>query len=130
MLLPTAESTGHWASKRRTSRIDPGSAPYGGSTTDGEFFAPVTAQWWATPSLRPEQRLMRAVLAEALADLNVVGGVVRPHLNIKRRQGVLAWFVSHDRSWPCSFENICDAIDLDPDRMRAALGRLGHSMAG
>jgi hypothetical protein len=44
---------------------------------DGEFLAPVTAQWWARPSLRPEQRLMRAVLAGALADLNVARGVVR-----------------------------------------------------
>ena len=104
--------------------------PTAESTTDGEFLAPVTAQWWATPSLRPEQQLMRAVLAEALADLNVARGVVRLHLNIKRRERVLAWFVSHDRSWPFSFENICDAIDLDPDGMRTALGRLGHSLAG
>jgi hypothetical protein len=73
---------------------------------------------------------MRAVLAEALTELNGARGAVRPPLDIKRRQRVLAWFVSQDRSWPFSFENICDAIDLDPDRMRAALGRLGHSLAG
>ena len=104
--------------------------PTADSATDGEFLAPVVVQWWATPSLRPEQRLMRAVLAEAVTELNGARGAVRPPLDIKRRQRVLAWFVSHDRSWPFSFENICDAIDLDPDRMRAALGRLGHSLAG
>jgi hypothetical protein len=48
--------------------------PTAESTTNGAFLAPVTAQWWATPPLRPEQRLMRAVLAEALADLNAAGG--------------------------------------------------------
>ena len=104
--------------------------PTAESTMDGEFLAPVTAQWWARPSLRAEQQLMCAVLAEALADLNATHRAVRPHLDIKRRHRVLAWFVSHDRSWPFSFENICDAIDLDPDGMRTALGRLGHSLAG
>jgi len=39
----------------------------------------------------------------------------------RNRQELLAWFASPDRSWPFSFENICDAIDLDPAQVRAGL---------
>jgi ribosomal protein S18 acetylase RimI-like enzyme len=41
-------------------------------TTDdweGELLAPLAAQWWPPQALRPEQRLLRAVLEEALAEL-------------------------------------------------------------
>jgi hypothetical protein len=92
----------------------------------GEFLAPVTMQWWPPPQLRPEHRLMRAVLEKALGDLALEGATEPPPLVGYRRPPVLDWFVSRDRSWPFSFENICDAIDLDPGRVRAVLGTLPH----
>ena len=33
------------------------------------------------------------------------------------------WFESSDVSWPFSFENICDALVLDPAWIRGLLGR-------
>ena len=98
-----------------------------GDTTDdwsGELLAPLAEQWWPPHALRPAQRLLRAVLEEALAEL-AAGRVAAPTpFDDQRRRELLDWFASHDRSWPCSFENVCDAIDLDPDRVRGKLGRL------
>jgi len=100
-------------------------------TTDGwhgEQLVPLAAQWWPPRTLRPEQRLMRAVLEEALAEL--ASGPVEltsPLRDYQHRQELVRWFASHDRSWPCSFENVCDAIDLDPERVRGLLGSLGRS---
>jgi hypothetical protein len=93
-------------------------------TTDdweGELLAPLAAQWWPPHALRPEQRLLRAVLEEALAELAAGRMAVASPVNNHRRRELLDWFASRDRSWPCSFENVCDAIDLDPERVRSKL---------
>ncbi len=29
-----------------------------------------------------------------------------------------AWVTSTDRGWPFSFENICEALDMDPSEIR------------
>jgi hypothetical protein len=103
----------------------------GEDTTDdwnGELLAPVMEQWWPPPPLRPEYRRMRAVLEEALAELTASGRAAQTRLlDNPHHQALLAWFASGDRSWPFSFENICDAIDLDAERVRAALRTLPHS---
>ena len=96
-------------------------------TTDdweGELLAPLAAQWWPPAALRPEQRLLRAVLEEALAELAAGRMAAASPLDNQRRRELLDWFASHDRSWPCSFENVCDAIDLDPERVRGKLVKL------
>lgn len=96
-------------------------------TTDdweGELLAPLAAQWWPPHALRPEQRLLRAVLEEALAELAAGRMAAASPLDNRHRRELLDWFASHDRSWPCSFENVCDAIDLDPERVRGKLARL------
>jgi hypothetical protein len=93
-------------------------------TTDdweGELLAPLAAQWWPLHALRPEQRLLRAVLEEALAELAAGRMAVPSPVDKHRRRELLDWFASRDRSWPCSFENVCDAIDLDPERVRSKL---------
>ena len=93
-------------------------------TTDdweGELLAPLAAQWWPSAALRPEQRLLRAVLEAALAELAAGRMAAASPLDNQRRRELLDWFASHDRSWPCSFENVCDAIDLDPERVRGKL---------
>jgi hypothetical protein len=96
-------------------------------TTDdweGELLAPLAAQWWPPHALRPEQRLLRAVLEEALAELAAGRMAAASPQDNQRRRELFDWFASHDRSWPCSFENVCDAIDLDPERVRGKLVKL------
>jgi hypothetical protein len=65
----------------------------------------------------PEQRLMRAVLDDAL---DVVLDP-RPHLG--RRDRALRgdaerWLAEDDREWPFSFVNVCEALAIDPVRLR------------
>jgi hypothetical protein len=65
----------------------------------------------------PERRLMFAVLRDAIAR------VLRPGLRFKRRSSQLvwkelAWFRSCDFSAPFSFVSICEALGLDPGRLR------------
>jgi hypothetical protein len=33
------------------------------------------------------------------------------------------WIASNDREWPYSFLNICDGLELEPDRLRSGLLR-------
>jgi hypothetical protein len=61
-----------------------------------------------------EFRLMAAVLEDALRVLRT-----EPHGRLWWE--ARAWLGSRDRSWPLSFERICDALDLDPDRVRRHL---------
>ena len=39
------------------------------------------------------------------------------------------WFDSHDNTWIFSFENICYALDLDPDHIREGLTRWRQEQA-
>src|SRR5262249_19734299 len=63
-------------------------------TTDdweGELLAPLAAQWWPPHALRPEQRLLRAVLEEALAEL-AAGRMTAPSpLDNHHRRELLDW---------------------------------------
>jgi hypothetical protein len=67
-----------------------------------------------------EKRLMRAVLMDAIGCIERYrdgrGAQSWPAFHAARD-----WMLEHDRSWPFSFENICLALDLDPDRLRSVL---------
>jgi len=68
-----------------------------------------------------ERGLMRAVLEDAIRCL---AGEIGP----SRERWQLAadardWISASDARWPFSFENICDAIDLDPSSLRVRLLR-------
>jgi hypothetical protein len=70
----------------------------------------------------PQRRLMAAVLHAALADCRA--GSSRESLFPSDRRGIFqatSWIASTDRSWPYSFENICEALGLDPDGLRREL---------
>jgi hypothetical protein len=56
---------------------------------------------------------MVAVLEVALEDAS----------DMADRTGAAAWVTSTDRAWPFSFENICEALDMDPQRVRRELVR-------
>jgi hypothetical protein len=69
-----------------------------------------------------ERALMTAVLTDAL--LVVTEGKRLPSgrptaLFVE----TLAWVRSDDLSWPFSFRNLCIALDVDPERLRACVAR-------
>ncbi len=59
---------------------------------------------------------MVAVLEVALEDAS----------DLTDRTDAVAWVTSTDRAWPFSFENICEALDVDPHRVRRQLDRRGR----
>jgi hypothetical protein len=82
-------------------------------------------QWYRSTSdasLVPEQRLLLAILEEAVA-------TVQRYVIDERRRGrrlyreAEAWVLSDDVSWPCTFRNICDALGIDPDYLREGVMR-------
>lgn len=87
-----------------------------------EFIVP--AQFFAgfrnDASLRPEKRLMLAVLEEAVADY-------QKFVIAASREGralfeeVEAWFASEDREWPFAFASICDSLGLEASWLRRGL---------
>lgn len=75
--------------------------------------------------VEPQKRLMLAVLQTVLDDCQgtaarrAPGGGATPD----RRAYLQAreYLESRDRGWPFSFENICEAIGLDPEGIRRGL---------
>jgi hypothetical protein len=73
----------------------------------------------------PYKRLMAAVLQTVVDDCR--GSVYRRARNYGKppgRRGVSkasAYMASRDRSWPFSFENLCDALGMDADLLRKEL---------
>lgn len=69
-----------------------------------------------------EKRLMLAVLKDAVGCIEHY----HPHEGHGGNdwlacRAAIGWVLSHDRTWPFSFENICAVLELDPSRLRAAL---------
>ena len=73
-------------------------------------------------AFQPEKRLMLAVLEEAIATFQ------RHVMSDNRRsqrlvEEVETWTSGADGSWPFSFENVCAALDLEPEYLRAGMAR-------
>jgi hypothetical protein len=85
-------------------------------------------QMLGAPQRSPEQRLMAAVLEDAMRELARPGGEWFG-ARARRRAEIRAWFASDDVAWPFSFVNVCEALDLDVTRFRTRLdgGRIGRS---
>jgi hypothetical protein len=68
-----------------------------------------------------ERALMRAVLEDAIRCLAGEAGPVRerPQLAAEAR----TWIEGADLQWPYSFENVCDHLGVDADRLRARILR-------
>jgi len=73
-------------------------------------------------ALPPERRLMMAVLARALLDLQTHVGTGTPRAS-RHLAEVEAWFASDDDVWPFSFVSLCLALDLEADAIRSRLVR-------
>ena len=73
----------------------------------------------------PQRRLMMAVLQTVLDDCQgtayarATGGTSKKDERAVRQ--AIAYLESRDRSWPYSFDNICEAIGLDAEGIRRTL---------
>jgi len=73
----------------------------------------------------PEKRLFVAVLTSAIAEFYDAIGTPARRKDWPFHE-LLAWFFSRDRSWPFSFENLCDYLDLSPDCIRQEISSVLH----
>lgn len=70
----------------------------------------------------PEDRLMLAVLLDAVAVLRERATGVHPHAS-RLVASTAKWFTTADESWPLSFANVCRALGLDSLMLRNGLRR-------
>ena len=81
-----------------------------------------------TVPLERERRLVLAILEEAVRSY-------QHYAFATNRRGrrlfgeTCEWFDSHDNTWIFSFENICYALDLDPEYIREGLTRWRQEQA-
>src|SRR5215475_16128474 len=76
--------------------------------------------WHKTRAITPERALALAVIWEAVLDLD------KYRFAQRRRQQRLyweayQWVTSDDRSWPFSFANLCDSLNLTVEPVRKQL---------
>jgi hypothetical protein len=72
----------------------------------------------------PPTRLMAAVLRAAVDDCLGSTGQKREFgrpVDPQDARRAFAYVVSTDRAWPFSFENVCEALSVDADSLRAKL---------
>lgn len=76
-------------------------------------------------NLRPEHRLMLAVLEDAVSCLQRFA-----HLSGRHQQrvfeGARKWFLSNDDGWPFSFVNVCNALGIETSYLRRGLAPWLH----
>lgn len=96
-------------------------SPSSGTTSSGPDHRPRPLRVSAPGALRavpPEQRLMLAVLEDALGIL-----VAGPRRTTSGRlfDDTRSWLLADDPSWPFSYVNVCEALDIDPASLRRRL---------
>ena|SRR3990167_8305790 len=68
-----------------------------------------------------EKRLMYAVLMDALEVINgrlTAGTYSLSESKESIRKEAIKWLWKNDYEWPCSFVNICEHFNLDPEAVR------------
>ncbi|MEO6027815.1 MAG: hypothetical protein ABIR79_13195 [Candidatus Binatia bacterium] len=68
---------------------------------------------------QPERRLLFAVLSDAIIRYRRLATAPR-HASIELREAE-RWIRSDDREWPCSFVNVCEALDIAWEPLRRAM---------
>jgi hypothetical protein len=75
----------------------------------------------------PEKRLALAVLQTVLYDCRTAGlRGAKGRARVRNRQAydlAMAYVASHDRTWPYSFENLCETIGVDASSLRQRLAQ-------
>ena len=72
---------------------------------------------WTTESLARQRALRAAVLIDAIRCLVGAAGT----RGGRAQQSALRWILSRDDRAPFSFHNVCEALGLDPVRLRRSL---------
>jgi hypothetical protein len=72
-----------------------------------------------------EQRLMLAVLGEAVHTYRTLAGAQSPRARRLYREAE-TWFAERDARWPFAFENVCAALGIDAERLRSGLRAWGE----
>jgi hypothetical protein len=78
--------------------------------------------------IEPEKRLMLAILLTVVDDYRASRQrrAMRGGVRVDRAYAqATAYVASTDRTWPFSFENVCEAMGLDADRLREELDMTG-----
>ncbi len=65
---------------------------------------------------QPERRLLFAILADAIVRCRRLATAAR-YATIELREAE-RWIRSDDREWPCSFVNVCEALDIEWQPLR------------
>ena len=68
---------------------------------------------------QPERRLLFAVLADAIVRFRRLA--TAPRHATRELMEAERWIRSDDREWPCSFVNICEALDIAYGPLRRAV---------
>ncbi len=91
---------------------------------NAELFQPDTALpcqfqelWSSRPRLPPGPRLALAVLQLAVVDFLKYRGARRDQEKRMYRKA-RCWITSKDESWPLSFLNVCEILQIAPDQLR------------
>lgn len=87
-----------------------------------EALLPVQFQhiWSGKRSITPERTLLVAILWQAADDLLKHQHARHPKMRRLYRDAY-RWVASDDRTWPCSFLNICDLLGLSAGSLRVEL---------
>ena len=87
-----------------------------------ELILPVQFQgmWRSSRAVTPERALMVGVLWQTAQDLQKYRWTRRGK-GQRLYRDAYRWVVSNDRTWPYSFVNICEALNLSPTYIRAEL---------
>ena len=72
--------------------------------------------------LDPEEKLMFAVLTDAIECFQKYHGA-SAHRARRLFTEAEAWISRRDYTWPYSFENICETLNIDPNYLRLGLTR-------
>lgn len=75
----------------------------------------------------PEKRLALAVLQTVVYDCGAAPGGPDGRTRVRDRgayRQAMAYVASRDRSWPYSFENLCDTIGVDAGYLRRGIERV------
>lgn len=73
-------------------------------------------------AFQPEKRLMLAVLEEAIATFQR-HAIAETRRSQRLVEEVEEWVAGTSGEWPFSFANVCAALDLDADYLRAGMTR-------
>jgi hypothetical protein len=71
---------------------------------------------------QPERRLLWAILQDGL-ETYMKYATATTHRGRRLFQEAEEWIMQDDSPWPCSFETICQTLDLNPGYLRRGLHR-------